>query len=201
MWRWCVRQLNKRWWIRQVSKSEGLSLAHHYDAAFFETSAAEEFAAVERVYHEAIREVLREQERYMPIRSLYIANEDNKSSNSFLTINGNDGPERLRVLPRGWCSPPGGWWMDPSASGRLRRFHQFFVGDWSWRSCFKRNFLVVLLLLLLLLQFSNFGWFIRCINTEIKPVLGKSPIVATRRSAREQKREKEFVFFFWKNEK
>jgi len=60
-----------------------------------------EFAAVERVYHEAIREVLREQERYMPIRSLYIANEDNKSSNSFLTINGNDGPERLRVLPRG----------------------------------------------------------------------------------------------------
>jgi len=79
---------------RQVSKSEGLSLAHHYDAAFFETSAAEEFAAVERVYHEAIREVLREQERYMPIRSLYIANEDNKSSNSFLTIN--DRSRRLR---------------------------------------------------------------------------------------------------------
>ena len=74
---------------RQVSKSEGLSLAHHYDAAFFETSAAEEFGSVERVFHEAIREVLREQERYMPIRSLYIANEDNKTNTGFLTINGN----------------------------------------------------------------------------------------------------------------
>lgn len=33
-------------------------------------------------------EVIREQERYMPIRSLYIANDEGKSGNSFLTING-----------------------------------------------------------------------------------------------------------------
>ena len=63
-------------------------MAHHYDAAFFETSAAEDFGAVERVFHEAIREVLREQERYMPIRSLYINNDDSKN-NGFLTISGN----------------------------------------------------------------------------------------------------------------
>nr|CAG4635077.1 EOG090X0DZ9 [Alona affinis] len=69
---------------RQVTKAEGHSLAHFYNAAFFETSAAEEFGAVERVFHEAIREVLREQERYMPIRSLYIANNDDSGKNSFL---------------------------------------------------------------------------------------------------------------------
>lgn len=70
---------------RTVSKAEGSSLAHFYNAAFFETSAAEEFNSVERVFHEAIREVIREQERYMPIRSLYIANDESKSGNSFLT--------------------------------------------------------------------------------------------------------------------
>nr|CAG4651344.1 EOG090X0DZ9 [Simocephalus serrulatus] len=73
--------------ITKVSKAEGSSLAHFYNAAFFETSAAEEFSSVERVFHEAIREVIREQERYMPIRSLYIANDESK--NSFLTINAN----------------------------------------------------------------------------------------------------------------
>ncbi len=41
--------------IRTVSKPEGSSLAHFYNAAFFETSAAEEFSSVERVFHEAIR--------------------------------------------------------------------------------------------------------------------------------------------------
>ncbi|XP_046650846.1 ras-like protein family member 12 isoform X1 [Daphnia pulicaria] len=70
---------------RTVSKPEGSSLAHFYNAAFFETSAAEEFSSVERVFHEAIREVIREQERYMPIRSLYFGNEESKSGNSFLT--------------------------------------------------------------------------------------------------------------------
>lgn len=40
---------------RQVSKTEGSSLAHFYNATFFETSAAEEFSSVERVFHEAIR--------------------------------------------------------------------------------------------------------------------------------------------------
>nr|CAG4649701.1 EOG090X0DZ9 [Scapholeberis mucronata] len=72
---------------RQVSKTEGSSLAHFYNATFFETSAAEEFSSVERVFHEAIREVIREQERYMPVRSLYIANDESKSGNNFLTIN------------------------------------------------------------------------------------------------------------------
>lgn len=40
---------------RQISKAEGSSLAHFYNAAFFETSAAEEYNCVERVFHEAIR--------------------------------------------------------------------------------------------------------------------------------------------------
>lgn len=41
--------------FRQVTKTEGSNLAHFYNAAFFETSAAEEFSSVERVFHEAIR--------------------------------------------------------------------------------------------------------------------------------------------------
>lgn len=71
---------------RQVSKAEGSALATHYDSAFFETSAAEEYECVERVFHEMIREVLREQERCMPLRPLFIS-EDRSGMRSLRTSN------------------------------------------------------------------------------------------------------------------
>nr|CAG4644320.1 EOG090X0DZ9 [Lepidurus arcticus] len=60
---------------RQVSTEEGKALANLYEATFFETTAAEEYTPVERVFREAIREIIREQERFMPLRHalVYIA--------------------------------------------------------------------------------------------------------------------------------
>lgn len=59
--------------FRQVSKAEGSALAAHYDSAFFEATAAEEYSSVERIFHEIIREVLREHERCTPLRPLFIS--------------------------------------------------------------------------------------------------------------------------------
>lgn len=70
---------------RQVSKAEGSALATHYDSAFFEATAAEEYESVERIFHEMIREVLREQERCMPLRPLFIS-EDRSGSRSLRTF-------------------------------------------------------------------------------------------------------------------
>ncbi|GAB6022809.1 Ras-like protein member 12 [Chamberlinius hualienensis] len=65
---------------RQVSKAEGSALASHFDSAFFETTAAEDYDCVARVFHEVIREVLREHERSMPLRPLFIS-EDRSNYN------------------------------------------------------------------------------------------------------------------------
>ena len=45
---------------RQVSKSEGSSLAAQHECAFFESSAAEEYVVVQNVFHAAVRDVIRE---------------------------------------------------------------------------------------------------------------------------------------------
>ncbi|MGH0128219.1 UNVERIFIED_CONTAM: hypothetical protein FKN15_044931 [Acipenser sinensis] len=60
---------------RQVSKSDGLSLASKYGCLFYEVSACLDFDSVQRVFHEAAREVRRETERNLPVRPLFISEE------------------------------------------------------------------------------------------------------------------------------
>ncbi|MBN3286612.1 RASLC protein, partial [Polyodon spathula] len=60
---------------RQVSKSDGLSLASKYGCLFYEVSACLDFDSVQRVFHEAAREVKRETERSLPVRPLFISEE------------------------------------------------------------------------------------------------------------------------------
>ncbi|XP_059495280.1 ras-like protein family member 12 isoform X2 [Stegostoma tigrinum] len=60
---------------RQVSKSDGLSLASKYNCLFYEVSACLDFESVQHVFHELIREVRRETERHLPVRPLFISEE------------------------------------------------------------------------------------------------------------------------------
>ncbi|XP_074150923.1 ras-like protein family member 12 isoform X1 [Sminthopsis crassicaudata] len=60
---------------RQVTKSEGMTLAGKFGCLFYEVSACLDFEAVQHVFHEAIREVRREQERHAPTRPLFISEE------------------------------------------------------------------------------------------------------------------------------
>ncbi|XP_072470192.1 ras-like protein family member 12 isoform X1 [Notamacropus eugenii] len=60
---------------RQVTKSEGMTLASKFGCLFYEVSACLDFEAVQHVFHEAIREVRREQERSTPTRPLFISEE------------------------------------------------------------------------------------------------------------------------------
>ncbi|XP_060708840.1 ras-like protein family member 12 [Hemiscyllium ocellatum] len=60
---------------RQVSKSDGLSLASKYNCSFYEVSACLDFESVQHVFHELIREVRRETERHLPVRPLFISEE------------------------------------------------------------------------------------------------------------------------------
>lgn len=62
---------------RQVSKSEGSSLAAQHECAFYETSAAEEFTIVQHVFHAAVRDIIRERVRQMPLQPLIILEDDN----------------------------------------------------------------------------------------------------------------------------
>ncbi|CAL8404640.1 unnamed protein product [Boreogadus saida] len=48
---------------RQVSKSEGASLAARFGGQFYEVSACLDFLSVQRVFHDAVREVRREADR------------------------------------------------------------------------------------------------------------------------------------------
>ncbi|XP_028812840.1 ras-like protein family member 12 isoform X2 [Denticeps clupeoides] len=58
---------------RQVSKAEGLSLASRFSCLFFEVSACLDFASVQHVFHEVVREVRREAERPPAVRPLFIS--------------------------------------------------------------------------------------------------------------------------------
>ncbi|XP_006628829.1 ras-like protein family member 12 [Lepisosteus oculatus] len=60
---------------RQVSKADGASLASRHGAVFHEVSACQDFDAVQRVFHEAVRAARREAERSPPVRPLYISEE------------------------------------------------------------------------------------------------------------------------------
>uniref|UniRef100_W5N9T4 small monomeric GTPase n=1 Tax=Lepisosteus oculatus TaxID=7918 RepID=W5N9T4_LEPOC len=59
----------------QVSKADGASLASRHGAVFHEVSACQDFDAVQRVFHEAVRAARREAERSPPVRPLYISEE------------------------------------------------------------------------------------------------------------------------------
>ncbi|NXJ06506.1 RASLC protein, partial [Odontophorus gujanensis] len=60
---------------RQVTKAEGTSLAARFGCLFYEVSACQDFAAVQHVFHQAVRELRREAERGTALRPLFIAEE------------------------------------------------------------------------------------------------------------------------------
>lgn len=61
---------------RQVSCSEGGLVAAKYDSCYFlETTAAEECNEVTKLFHQALRMILHEQERTHQFRTLYIADD------------------------------------------------------------------------------------------------------------------------------
>ncbi|XP_074457190.1 ras-like protein family member 12 isoform X1 [Larus michahellis] len=60
---------------RQVPAAEGMSLASRFGCLFYEVSACQDFAGVQHVFHEAVREVRRQAERSLPIRPLFITEE------------------------------------------------------------------------------------------------------------------------------
>ncbi|NXS64300.1 RASLC protein, partial [Brachypteracias leptosomus] len=60
---------------RQVPSAEGMSVASRFGCLFYEVSACQEFAGVQHVFHEAVREVRRQAERSPPARPLFITEE------------------------------------------------------------------------------------------------------------------------------
>ncbi|XP_018620545.1 ras-like protein family member 12 [Scleropages formosus] len=58
---------------RQVSKSDGVTLASRYGGLFFEVSACRDFVSVQQVFHEAVREVRRVAERSLAAHTLFIS--------------------------------------------------------------------------------------------------------------------------------
>ncbi|TSL68166.1 Ras-like protein family member 12 [Bagarius yarrelli] len=73
---------------RQVNKADGATLAARFRCLFFEVSACLDFVSVQNVFYEAVREVRREAERSLSLRSLYISEDKapiSLSSASLLT--------------------------------------------------------------------------------------------------------------------
>ncbi|XP_054129063.1 ras-like protein family member 12 [Melozone crissalis] len=60
---------------RQVLSAEGMSLASRFGCLFHEVSACQDFARVQHVFHEAVREVRRQAEWSLPVRPLFISEE------------------------------------------------------------------------------------------------------------------------------
>ncbi|XP_005148844.3 ras-like protein family member 12 [Melopsittacus undulatus] len=60
---------------RQVPAAEGLSLAHRFGCLHYEVSACQDFTGVQRVFHEAVREVRRRAQWNLPVRPLFITEE------------------------------------------------------------------------------------------------------------------------------
>ena len=52
---------------------EGQQLANQFDCTFRETSAAEDFEPVERVFTSLVRDVLHSKERQLPLQPLFIS--------------------------------------------------------------------------------------------------------------------------------
>ncbi|XP_048829506.1 ras-like protein family member 12 isoform X2 [Brienomyrus brachyistius] len=89
---------------RQVSESDGRTLASHYDCLFYEVSACQDFVSVQRVFHEAVREARRDAERGRPTSPLFIS-EDRPPASPATTLLQGPGPGELptpasaRVVP------------------------------------------------------------------------------------------------------
>ncbi|NXL80362.1 RASLC protein, partial [Leptocoma aspasia] len=60
---------------RQVLSAEGMSLASRFGCFFHEVSACQDFARVQHIFHEAVREVRRQAEWNLPVRPLFISEE------------------------------------------------------------------------------------------------------------------------------
>ncbi|OWK59387.1 Ras-like protein family member 12 [Lonchura striata] len=60
---------------RQVLSAEGMSLASRFGCLFHEVSACQDFARVQHIFHEAVREVRRQAEWNLPVRPLFISEE------------------------------------------------------------------------------------------------------------------------------
>ncbi|KAI5609756.1 ras-like protein family member 12 [Silurus asotus] len=71
---------------RQVNKTDGETLATRFSCLFFEVSACLDFASVQNVFYEAVREVRREAERSLSLRSLYISEDKAPISLSSATL-------------------------------------------------------------------------------------------------------------------
>lgn len=61
--------------LRQVTKAEGMSLATKFGCLFYEVSACQDFAAVQHVFHQVVRELRREAEHSPALRPLFVAEE------------------------------------------------------------------------------------------------------------------------------
>ena len=51
----------------------GEELANKFDCLFYETSAADDFESIEQVFHNVIREVVRNKDSSMPLQPLFIS--------------------------------------------------------------------------------------------------------------------------------
>ncbi|NXD61828.1 RASLC protein, partial [Eolophus roseicapillus] len=60
---------------RQVPTAEALSLASRFGCLYYEVSACQDFAGVQHVFHEAVREVRRRAQWNLPVRPLFITEE------------------------------------------------------------------------------------------------------------------------------
>ena len=67
------------YFFRTVSKAAGESLATEFDSNFAETSAADDLASVERVFHDLLREISRVNDGPLALQPLFIT-EDQGSS-------------------------------------------------------------------------------------------------------------------------
>uniref|UniRef100_A0A8C4TKZ8 small monomeric GTPase n=1 Tax=Erpetoichthys calabaricus TaxID=27687 RepID=A0A8C4TKZ8_ERPCA len=60
---------------RQVSKSDGITMASKYGCLFFEVSACLDYDCVQHVFHEVVREIKKAAKRKLPIHPLFITEE------------------------------------------------------------------------------------------------------------------------------
>ena len=68
-----AKTLTPLYFFRTVSQMEGQQLANQFDCTFRETSAAEDFESVERVFNSLVRDVLHSKERQLPLQPLFIS--------------------------------------------------------------------------------------------------------------------------------
>lgn len=78
-------------------------MANQYDCLFRETSAAEDFESVERVFNALVREVLHSRDRQLPLQPLFISEDKTSLLGSVSQATPGNGVGRVRRTksPRG----------------------------------------------------------------------------------------------------